>query len=132
MTFYEEKLSHLKETCFSNDWQIETVIGTRNFIDNNYEKELNLELLSRIRFTSKFHLLRLFKRYYGMTPKQYLMDKRIERAKNKLRNGLTVTETCFAVGFESLGSFSSLFKTKTGISPREYQKQQLSRSNLMG
>ena len=132
MTFYEEKLSHLKETCFSNDWQIETVIGTRNFIDNNYEKELNLELLSRIRFTSKFHLLRLFKRYYGMTPKQYLMDKRIERAKNKLKNGLTVTETCFAVGFESLGSFSSLFKTKTGISPREYKKQQFSRSNLKG
>lgn len=131
MTFYEEKLSHLKEICFSNDWQIETVIGTRSFIDNNYEKELNLELLSRIRFTSKFHLLRLFKRYYGMTPKQYLMDKRIEKAKKNLRNGMTVTKTCFAVGFESLGSFSSLFKTKTGKSPREYQKQQLSRSKLL-
>ncbi|HCX77369.1 MAG TPA: AraC family transcriptional regulator, partial [Algoriphagus sp.] len=51
-------------------------------------------------------------------------------AKKTLRNGLNVTETCFAVGFESLGSFSSLFKTKTGKSPREYQKQQLSRSNL--
>lgn len=130
MTFYQEKLSHLKNICFSNDMQIEAVINTRKYIDNNYEKELNLEFLSSIRFTSKYHLLRLFKRYYGITPRQYLIDKRIEMAKKTLRNGLTVTETCFAVGFESLGSFSSLFKTKTGKSPREYQKQQLSRSNL--
>jgi len=130
MTFYEEKLSHIKDVCFSNDKQIETVIGTRNFIDNNYEKELNLDFLSNIRFTSKYHLLRLFKRYYGLTPRQYLMEKRIEKSKENLRNGLTVTETCFAVGFESLGSFSTLFKAKTGRSPSEYQKQQLSRSKL--
>jgi len=132
MTFYKEKLIQIKDICFSNDKQIETVIGTRNFIDNNYEKELNLEFLSSIRFTSKYHLLRLFKRYYGLTPRQYLMDKRIEKAKENLKDGLTVTETCFAVGFESLGSFSKLFKTKTGKSPSEYQKQQLSRSKLVG
>ena len=131
MTYYEEKIRHIRNFCFSNDKQIETVIGTWNFIDNNYEKELNLDFLSNIRFTLKYHLLRLFKRYYGLTPRQYLMDKRIEKSKENLRNGLTVTETCFAVGFESLGSFSKLFKTKTGKSPSEYQKQQLSRSKLV-
>lgn len=128
MTFYEEKISQIKNTCFSNDKQIATIIGTRNFIDNNYEKELNLDLLSKIRFTSKYHLIRLFKRYYGQTPRQYLINKRIEKSKENLKNGMTVTETCFSVGFESLGSFSKLFKTKTGKSPSEYQKQQLSRS----
>ncbi|CAM1343742.1 helix-turn-helix domain-containing protein [Tenacibaculum amylolyticum] len=128
MTFYEKKISHIKNTCFSNDAQIASIIGTRNFIDNNYDKELNLDLLSKIRFTSKYHLIRLFKRYYGQTPRQYLIDKRIEKSKENLNNGMTVTETCFSVGFESLGSFSKLFKTKTGISPSEYQKQQFSRS----
>ena len=131
MTFYEEKIRRVRNICFSNDKQIETVIGTRNFIDNNYEKELNLDFLSNIRFISKYHLLRLFKRYYGLTPRQYLMDKRIEKSKENLRNGFTVTETCYSVGFESLGSFSKLFKTKTGKSPSEYKKQQLSRSKLV-
>lgn len=130
MTFYETKISQIRNSCYSNDKQIETVIATRNFIDNNFEKELNLDLLSNEQFTSKYHLLRLFKRYYGQTPRQYLMDKRIEKSKENLMSGLTVTETCFSVGFKSLGSYSSLFKTKTGKSPSEFQKQQLSRSKL--
>lgn len=130
MTFYETEIKRIKNACFSNDKQLNTVIATRNFIDNNFEKVLDLDFLSHIRFISKFHLLRLFKKYYGLTPKQYLTDKRIEKSKKHLINEMTVTETCFAVGFESLGSFSTLFKTKTGQSPSEFQKQQLSRSKL--
>lgn len=128
MTFYEEKLKHIKNSCYSNDQQIEAIIATRHFIDNNYDKNLKLDFLSIARFTSKYHLQRLFKRYYGLTPKQYLIEKRIEKAKENLKNGMTVTETCFAVGFESLGSFSKLFKTKTGKSPSAFQKEQDSRS----
>ena len=130
MTFYEEKLNHVKVKCYSNDRQIKSIIETRHFIDNNSEKDLKLDLLSHIRFTSKFHLQRLFKRYYGQTPRQYLIDKRIEKAKECLRKGMSVTETCFSVGFKSLGSFSQLFKTKTGKSPSEFQKEQVSRSKL--
>lgn len=128
MTFYERKIKEIAENWYSNDKQLETVIATKNFIDNHYEQELNLDFLSHIRFTSKYHLLRLFKKYYGQTPRQYLIDIRIAKAKEQLKNGISVTETCFAVGFESLGSFSTLFKAKTGKSPSEYQKEQLSRS----
>ena len=128
MTFYEEKINQVKNSCFANDQQIEAVISIRNFIDHNFEKDLKLDFLSHVRFISKYHLQRLFKRYYGLTPKQYLIDKRVEESKKHLMNGLTVTETCFAVGFESLGSFSKLFKTKTGKSPSEFQKEQVSRS----
>lgn len=130
MTVYETMLKQLKDTCFSNDNQIETVIATRQFIDTNFEKDLKLDLLSHIRFTSKYHLLRLFKKYYGLTPRQYLMNKRVEKSKDYLRSGMSVTETCFAVGFESLGSFSKLFKTKTGKSPSVYQREQFSRSKF--
>ncbi len=130
MTFYEKELNRINNEIYSNQEQIQTVIGIRNYIDNNYHRDLNLDFLSHILFISKFHLLRLFKRYYGLTPRQYLIDKRIEVAKERLQNGMTVTETCFEVGFESLGSFSSLFKAKTGKSPIEFQKEQLSRSAL--
>ncbi len=129
MTFYETKIKRLKDKRYSNDQQIETVIATRSFIDNNFEKALDLDFLSEEHFTSKYHLLRLFKKYYGLTPRQYLIDKRIEQSKERLKKGMSVTETCFAVGFESLGSFSSLFKTKTGKSPSQYRKEQFSRSS---
>ena len=130
MTFFEKELNRINEIVYSNREQIETVIGVRNYIDNNYDTDLNLDLLSHSRFVSKYHLLRLFKRHYGLTPRQYLIDKRIEKSKGQLINGMSVTETCFAVGFQSLGSFSTLFKTKTGKSPIEFQKEQLSRSKL--
>lgn len=129
MTFYEQKLSELKQSLYKNQGQIDAVIAIKNYIDNNYESELNLELLSKIQLISKYHLLRLFKKYYGQTPKQYLIDKRIAQAKKHLQNNKNVTETCVAVGFESLGSFSVLFKNKTGKSPYKFQKEQLSRSN---
>ena len=123
MTFYEEKLSQIRKACYSNDKQIKAIIETRRFIDNNFEKDLKLDFLSHTRLISKFHLQRLFKRYYGLTPRQYLIDKRIEKSKEYLRNGMTVTETCFSVGFESLGSFSKLFKTRTGKSPSDFKAQ---------
>ncbi|WP_106793877.1 AraC family transcriptional regulator [Aquimarina sp. Aq78] len=130
MTFYEKELYRIRSIVYSNEGQINTVIGIRNYIENNYDVNLNLELLSHIQFVSKYHLLRLFKKYYGITPRQYLIDKRIEKSKDYLTSGMSVTETCFAVGFESLGSFSTLFKTKTGKSPSEFQKEQLSRSKI--
>ncbi len=129
MTFYEQEIRRIRNLLYSNQFQIDTVIATKNFIDGNSEKDLNLNLLSKILFTSKYHLQRLFKRHYGLTPKQYLINIRINKSKELMKKGVSVTETCFAVGFESLGSFSSLFKSRTGRPPIQYIKEQLSRSN---
>jgi AraC-like DNA-binding protein len=122
MTFYESEISKIRDIVYSNQGQLDTVIGTRNYIDSNYDADLNLDLLSHIRFVSKFHLLHLFKRYYGQTPKQYLIDKRIEKSKEFLKKGMPITETCFAIGFESPCSFSTLFKSRTGLTPTDFQK----------
>lgn len=123
MNFYQQEINQISKICYKNEGQIKTVIRTKRFIENNFEQELNLDVLSDAQFTSKFHLLRLFKKYYGITPMQYLIDQRIEKSKEHLRNGITVTETCFAVGFESPSSFSTLFKNKIGIAPVEFQKR---------
>lgn len=130
MTYYETQLKRIKTICFSNERQLKTVIDVKNYIDNNYDSDLSLDFLSYSKFVSKYHLLRLFKKYYGMTPRQYLIDKRIEMSKEKLKNNLSVTETCFAVGFESVGSFSTLFKNKTNQTPSQFKKEQLSRSSI--
>jgi AraC-like DNA-binding protein len=123
MTFYESEIEKIRRLVYSNHGQLETVIGTRNYIDNNYDADLNLDFLSHTRFVSKYHLLRLFTKYYGQTPKQYLTDKRVEKSKEYLKKGMNITETCFAVGFESPSSFSTLFKTRTGHTPNEFQKR---------
>src|SRR5688572_28113609 len=123
MTFYESEIKRIRSIVYSNQGQLDTVIGTRNYIDNNYDSDLNLNLLSHTRFVSKYHLLRLFSKYYGQTPKQYLTDKRIEKSKEYLKNGMNVSETCFAVGFGSPCSFSTLFKSRTGLTPTAFQKK---------
>ena len=123
MNFYQKEINRISEICYKNEGQIKTVIRMKRFIENNFEQELNLDVLSNTQFKSKFHLLRLFKKYYGVTPMQYLTDRRIEKSKEHLKSGMTVTETCFAIGFESPSSFSTLFKNKIGIAPAEFQKR---------
>ena len=123
MTYYLKEITRISTICYSNKRQLDTVIGTRHYINNNFDRELNLDLLSHIRFTSKFHLLRLFKKYYGQTPKQYLLDKRIQQAKKLLTQGRSVTETCYDIGFDSPCSFSTLFKSRVGFTPVEFQKR---------
>jgi AraC-like DNA-binding protein len=126
MTFYEREIQKIKTLVYSNQRQLDTVIGIRNFMDAHYYAELNLNLLSNTRFTSKYHLLRLFKKYYGQTPKQYLIGKRIEMSKEHLKKGMSISDTCFAIGFQCPCSFSTLFKTRTGLTPSEFQKRQFS------
>ena len=129
MNLYQRELDRIRKICYSNEGQIQTVIGTRKFIDHNFDRELNLNLLSDVRFTSKFHLLRLFKKYYGLTPKQYQICKRLEKSKEYLKAGMSVTKTCFAVGFESPCSFSTLFKSRIGLAPAEFQKRNFRKVN---
>jgi AraC-like DNA-binding protein len=70
---------------------------------------------------SPHHFLRVYKRVYGETPHEFLTRLRIERAKTLLARGShNVTEACFEVGFSSLGSFSTLFAGRVGLSPSEY------------
>jgi AraC-like DNA-binding protein len=70
---------------------------------------------------SPAHFSRKFRAAYGETPYSYLMTRRIERAKALLRAGASVTDTCFAVGCTSLGSFSSRFTEIVGETPSQYR-----------
>ena len=96
----------------------------RDHIDRNFASQLSLSDLSQLSGMSRFHLIRAFRAAYGETPFRYLSRRRIERAQDLLRYAnLTVTEVCMAVGFTSLGSFSSRFSALVGESPTAYQKR---------
>nr|WP_190056467.1 helix-turn-helix transcriptional regulator [Streptomyces echinoruber] len=94
----------------------------RDRIDREYAEPLDIAALARTALMSPGHFQRTFRAVYGETPYAYLMTRRIERAKALLRRGdLTVTEVCLAVGFTSLGSFSSRFTELVGETPSAYR-----------
>jgi AraC-like DNA-binding protein len=97
----------------------------RRFIDESYHLPINLAEISKQACLSRYHFLRLFRETFDTTPHQYLIQRRIERAKELLRlHGLSVTDVCFEVGFESLGSFSSLFRKCVGHAPINYRRRE--------
>jgi AraC-like DNA-binding protein len=96
----------------------------RDHVDRNYAEPLDLETLATVAAISKWHFHRLFRATYGLSPAAYVSQRRVERAQDLLRaTNLTVTEVCHAVGFSSLGSFSSRFRALVGETPSEFQRR---------
>ncbi len=96
----------------------------RDRMDREYDRPLDVEALARGVHLSAGHLSRQFRAAYGESPYQYLMTRRIERAAALLRRGdLSVTEVCFAVGCQSLGTFSTRFTQLVGVPPSVYRAQ---------
>ncbi len=94
----------------------------RRVLDRNYAAPITIDDLSREVALSPYYLIRAFRHVYKQTPHQYLVDQRIAKAKELLRNSdLNIRAICEAVGFESLGSFSTLFRKAAGVSPRAYR-----------
>lgn len=98
------------------------LMRARDFIEDCYSRPVDLNQIAREACLSRFHFLRLFRKTFDKTPHQYLTERRIERAKDLLAaSDLSVTEICFEVGFESLGSFSTLFHRTVGHPPTHYR-----------
>ena len=96
----------------------------RDFIDHCYDHPLNLDQISEKACFSRYHFLRLFRQAFNKTPHQYLIERRIEKAKELLGSDeLRVTDVCFEVGFQSLGSFSTLFRREVGHAPVTYRER---------
>ena len=96
----------------------------RDRIDREYAQPLDVEALARGVNVSAGHLSREFRLAYGESPYAYLMTRRIERAMALLRRGdLSVTEVCFAVGCQSLGTFSTRFTELVGMPPSAYRRE---------
>ena len=93
----------------------------RDLIDREYARPLDVPTIAARAYMSPAHFSRQFRAAYGETPYSYLMTRRIERAMALLRDGMSVTDACMAVGSTSLGSFSSRFAEVTGETPSAYR-----------
>ncbi|MEO8609665.1 MAG: AraC family transcriptional regulator [Chloroflexota bacterium] len=95
----------------------------RDYIHASLHCPLTIADMAAVACLSPYHFLRAFKQVFNQTPHHYLTQKRLERARFLLTHtDHPVTDICFQVGFESLGSFSTLFRRYSGCSPRDYRK----------
>src|SRR6476659_7963768 len=100
----------------------ERVFSAKILLDDNFHDPLDLEQISQQAYFSRFHFHRLFTRIYRKTPHQYLTLLMLQHAKILLeKEGISITEVCNSVGFESLGSFSTLFRKQHGYAPQYYR-----------
>lgn len=114
-------MAKLKQT-YPKFYLYSRLVKAKLFIDRNYDNNINLHNIAMEGYFSKFHFIRLFKLIYGHTPHQYMMRVRIENAKELLRKDFSISDSCFKVGFDSITSFSGLFRKIEGKTPSEYQR----------
>ncbi|MCX6317069.1 MAG: AraC family transcriptional regulator [Bacteroidetes bacterium] len=97
------------------------ISAAKVFIDAHYHTAINLDRVSQQACLSRYHFHRLFRQVYKKTPHQYISQKRISKAMSLLAENKSVTDVCNEVGFESVGSFSTLFKKEIGYPPAYYR-----------
>jgi AraC-like DNA-binding protein len=122
MTYYNRQVISLSAELYANIYLTKRVIQAKYFIDKHFDRAITLDTICREACISKFHLIRSFKKLYGVTPYQHLTSLRIKKAKELLRTHLPITTVCYHLGFDSPTSFSGLFKKIAGKTPREFQR----------
>jgi len=94
----------------------------KNYIDKNYKKNLSLADISKQFLITPFHLIRIFKKELFLTPHQYILNKKINLAKELLSQNIAISEVAITTGFNDQSHLYKYFKQTFSISPKEYQK----------
>ncbi len=98
------------------------MLRTRDTMDREFAQPLDVPALARVAHVSPAHFSRQFRATFGETPHRYLQRRRVERAMELLREtGRPVTQICFDVGFNSLGTFTRTFREIVGEPPSAYR-----------
>ena len=99
------------------------LLRARDAMDRAYAEPLDVKTIAAVAHVSEAHFIRSFRAVFGETPHRYLQRRRVERAMHLLREGRSVTDVCFDVGFNSLGTFSRTFHEIMGESPSAYRRR---------
>jgi AraC-like DNA-binding protein len=98
------------------------LLRAKDLADARYSEPLGVDAMARAAGLSRAHFSREFRRAFGESPHAYLLTRRLERAAALLRTtDRSVAEICFAVGLQSVGSFTTSFTRTYGVSPTAYR-----------
>lgn len=110
--------------CFDYKDNVDCITTAVKIIDYNFNNDITVEKIAKTLHLTPAHLTRKFRAATGLSPKQYILNKRIEYAKELLANtNSSIFEIANSVGFFDQLYFSRIFKIKEGMSPSEYRKQ---------
>lgn len=128
-----ERLNELLTILMEQSWHQDIAVMSKKrmelneikqYLDENYGEKVTLNTLASRFFVSKSYLSRIFKDSYGFTINQYILFKRITKAKQLLRfSTKNVDEIADFVGMNDANYFSRMFRKVEGISPSEYRKR---------
>jgi AraC-like DNA-binding protein len=94
------------------------------YIHNNFERDISLKDISKYVFLSSSYFIRAFKDEVGMSPINYLLKVRVERAKELLaETDSRIGDIALSVGFSNQQRFNEIFKKYAGLTPLQYRKQ---------
>ena len=97
--------------------------NVRRYIDEHFKENINLDMLAQLTHSSKYYLVHTFSEEYGISPINYMISKRIEDAKQLLKNDdYTLSVISRMLGFSSPSYFTQAFKKTVGMSPNQYRK----------
>ena len=98
------------------------LLQARDFIHENIQSDISLDEICQHAHLSKYHFLRMFRQQFGITPHQYILNNRINRARDALESGASLEDVVFDYRFSDLSHFNRRFKPIYGMTPRQYQQ----------
>lgn len=123
--FFEIISIHARENKVVLQTSSEVAQNTKKYIKENYYRQINISEMAKSYNITRNYLYTLFKKEYNISPKEYILKLRIEKAKQLLldrEKKLSVSEIAFTVGFNDALYFSRVFVSKTGLSPSKYRQ----------
>jgi len=97
-----------------------TLAALARYLDEHCSEELSLDTLSEWAGCSTSHLVRSFRRYFGLTPHAYQLNRRIQLGRKALRKGEPIADVAYKVGFADQPHFQRAFKKRVAATPGQY------------
>lgn len=91
--------------------------AARDYLSQHYVRDVTTAELSSVCRLSEFHLIRSFRRHFGITPRQFLISRRVAEARRLIASGMTLAGAAFECGFSDQSHLSRYFKKVTGYTP---------------
>ena len=115
-----------KSTSFEIDNSLKYLRNVIQYISQKYSEPIRIGEIAKHCGLDRSYLSKLFKNATDMTPQEYLLSFRMNKAKELLKDSsISVQNVAYSVGYNDPLSFSKFFKRETGLSPSEYRKKNL-------
>ncbi|WP_336719126.1 AraC family transcriptional regulator [Chryseobacterium mucoviscidosis] len=96
-----------------------------DYIKKNLHQKLSIDSIAKMAYVSKSNFFKMFKDELGTSPNEFILQERINRAKELLANQNSIKETAYQTGFSDANYFTRVFKQLVGVTPKSYQDKVL-------